>query len=324
MAIDAFTGPVLTFGRANSVSSTFTADYNPQMGPSPFFQGVALYDDRLAYCYQPGQGSSEAVYGWWGSDAIVAIDQVPTTAGENTIAATQSATTTTTRTLTLQTSDTANCTANVSIVRANDGATVTGLLAIDGAMSPITYGSDGSISMWNPANAISRCVRIEGSSNDSGGAFTIKGYDLYGYAMQETLTGPISTTAGSTFVVTQKAFKYIASITCSGTINSTGITVGVADVFGAPLRFTNPGRCNVTLFTTASNTFSTVTASTGFTAGSSATTQTSTTADVRGTWSSTTASDGALRITMTCRPNPAALASTGIFGPTQYSTFATP
>ena len=57
--------------------------------------------------------------------------------------------------------------------------------------------------------------------------------------MSETVVGSISTTAGSTFVTTQKAFKYIASITASGTVNSTGVTIGVTDVYGFPLAVSN-------------------------------------------------------------------------------------
>ena len=240
---------------------------------------------------------------------------MPTTAGENSIALTQSATTTTTRTLTLTTSNTANVTINQSIVRADTGATVTGLLAIDSKMATVTFGSDAAVNLWSPATSISRCVRIEGSSNDGAGGFTINGYDIYGYPMTETLAGSISTTTGSTFVVTQKAFKYISTITASGTINSTGVTIGVADIYGFPLAVTNGNRTVIGI--SSGTSFNTVTTSTGIVVASTAATQTSTTPDVRGTWSSTTAADGTRRFTVYVSPSVTTLGSTGLFGGTQ-------
>lgn len=318
MAVTAYTGPLLTFGRANALSTTYVADTNPQAGPSLLYQGVGIIDDRLFYSYQPGQTSSEPVYGWLGNDKVMVINQVPTTAGENTIAQTQSSTTTTSRALTLTATDTANATVGVSITAPETGNTVTGLIAIDGATSTVTFGSDATVNVWNPATTLARTIRIEGSSDDSAGAFTIVGRDVYGYLMNETITGSISTTAGSTFVVTQKAFKYIISITASGTINSTGVTVGVTDVFGLPLAVASGGQLMAHI--SSGTQFSTITASTGLTVASTVATQTSTTPDVRGTLSSTTASDGTRRFTIYVSPSPAAMGSTGLYGAAQYST----
>lgn len=319
MAVDAFTGPIITFGRANALSTTYAADYNPQMGPSLFFQGAGIIDDRRAYCYQPGQNSSEPIYGWYGTDRVVTVNQTPTTAAENSIAATQSATTAgAARTLTLNTTNGANTTVNVSITAPETGRTVTGLMAIDTATATITFGSDASVNVWSPATTLARCVRIEGSSDDSGGVFTVSGRDVYGYLMNEVVVGSISTTAGSTFVVTQKAFKYISTITCSGVINSTGVTVGVADIYGFPIAVTNPSQ--VLIGISSGTQFSTVTASTGIIVASTVATQTSTTPDVRGTWSSTTAADGTRIYFITQSINPAALNSTGLYGAAQYST----
>lgn len=314
MGITALTGPSIVFGLTQTSTGGVT-EYNEQAGPSLFYQGLGILDSRPFYAYQPGQGVEYPVYGWFGVDRVMAVDQVPTTAAENSIAATQSATTATTRTLTLNTTNGANTTVGVSIVRADTGATVTGLIAIDSAMSTVTFGSAATINMWSPETSLARCVRIEGSSNDSAGGFTINGYDIYGYPMTETLTGSISTTAGSTFVVTRKAFKYIASITASGTINSTGVTVGVADIYGFPLAVNDGSK--VLIGISSGTSFSFVTTSTGITVASTVATQTSTTPDVRGTWSSTTVADGTRRYAFYISPSPAALGSTGLFGGTQ-------
>lgn len=321
MGVTAYTGPVISFGQA-AVQSTnspapYPAEYNSQAGPSLFYQGEGFIDPRTYYTYQPGQASSEPIYGF-GSGSLMAVLQTPSTATENSIALTQSATTTTSRTLTLTTSNTANVTVGVSLVAPESGQTVTGLLAIDGAASTVTFGSDAAINLWNPATMISRCVRIEGSSDDSGGVFTVSGRDVYGYLMNEVVTGSISTTAGSTFVVTRKAFKYISTITCSGTINSTGVTIGVADVYGFPFAVSDPGQ--VTISISSGTSFGIVTASTGITYASTVATQTSTTPDVRGTWSSTTGATGDRVYCIRYFPNPAALASTGLLGAAQYST----
>jgi len=316
MGVTAYTGPVISFGQ--SPSSGVPPDYNPNAGPSLFYQGAGLIDGRYAYSYFPGQASSEPIYGFLGSDRIMVLDQVPTTAGENTIAQTQSATTATVRTLTLTATNTANATVGVSIIAPESGDTVTGLIAIDGAADTVTFGSDTTINLWDPTTLISRTIRIEGSSDDSGGAFTINGRDVYGYLMSETVTGSISTTAGSTFRSTQKAFKYITSITASGTINSTGVTIGVTDIIGIPLAIQTGSQ--LTIHISSGTQFSTGTASTGITVASTVATQTSTTPDVRGTWSSTTGSDGTRRYTVYVSPSPAALGSTGLFGGTQYST----
>src|SRR5687767_4798026 len=129
MAITAITGPHVVFGVTQSATGQ-TMEYNGQEGPSLYYQGIALLDARSYYAYQPGQNSSQPVYGWLGNDRIMAVDQVPTTAAENSIAATQSATTATTRTLTLNSTNGTNTTVGVSIVSAATGATVTGLIAI--------------------------------------------------------------------------------------------------------------------------------------------------------------------------------------------------
>ncbi len=314
MTITAFAGPVISYGQTQTSTGGIT-EYNPQAGPSLFYQGQALVDNRAPFAYQAAAATTTPVYAWFGTDRILAVDQVPTTAAENSIAATQSATTTTTRTLTLNTTNGTNTTVSQSITNANTGATVTGLIAIDTKMATITFGSDAAINLWSPATSLARCVRIEGSSDDSAGGFTVNGYDIYGYPMTETLTGSISTTAGSTFVVTRKAFKYIASITASGTVNSTGVTVGVADIYGFPHAVTDGSK--VLIGISSGTQFSTVTASTGITVASTAATQTSTTPDVRGTWSSTTAADGTRRYTIYFSPSPAALNSTGLFGGAQ-------
>lgn len=317
MGITAYTGPLITFGQAQASTATGTppAEYNGQAAPSIFYQGVGIADPRPAYNYKPGAGVTTDVYGWWGTDRILVIDADISAPGENTVAQTQSSTTATSRTLTLTATDTANATVGVSITRADTGATVTGLLAIEGAASAVTFGSDATTAFWSPSTMVARRLRFEGSSDDSGGVYTITGYDVYGYPMTETITGSISTTAGSTFVTTQKAWKYISTIVASGTHNSTGVTIGVTDGLGLPLYIGSPLDVVVGLSSATTSWAFVMTSTSAVVPGSTAATQTSTTPDVRGVYISTTAfSSQGHRVKAWVSPNVASLNSTGLFG----------
>lgn len=208
--------------------SGMPANTNPETGPSLSHDGMAYLDPRGPYTYIPGQNFGKKIYGVLQSH-YCAIDQVVATATVNNIAAAQTATAGTA--LTLRSANTTGITASVSIVRADTGATVTGLLAVDSAMSGVLFGTAGTINIWNPNVSIARCITVTSSADDATGTYTIAGFDLYGYPLTQALTG------GSTATVTStKAFKYIASVTPSGTVNSTGVTVGTADTVGLPLR----------------------------------------------------------------------------------------
>ena len=77
-------------------------------------------------------------------------------------------------------------TTGVSIVRMDTGATVTGLLGIDVAPPRVSYGSDGAIQAWNPANGLARCVVLTSGSatTNAGLTCTVNGYDIYGNPLQ--------------------------------------------------------------------------------------------------------------------------------------------
>ena len=92
-------------------------------------------------------------------------------------------------------------------------------------------GQGGPMTAWNPAWAIRRCIIFTNNGNDTSGTYTIAGFDEYGFPMTQTVTGPSTST-----VTTTKAFKYIASVTPAGTINSTTLSVGTTDTYGLALR----------------------------------------------------------------------------------------
>ena len=305
MTITAFDGPLVTLV---SINTTGLVQSNPEGGsPSVFAHGVALEDVRTPYTYIPGNNTGKRVYGWLGG-YYQTIDQVPYTATVNNIAAAQTAVANTS--LTLVSATATGITAGVSIIRADTGALVTGLLAVDGAMSSVAYGQSQTVNSWDPTTAISRVLKITSNGTDTG-TFTVRGYDLYAFPMSETITGTTGTATTAVAVTGNKAWKYIASITPSGTVNSTGLTVGTTDTIGLPLRADRWTELASTVGNTA------IIASTGFTAAVT-TTATATSGDVRGTYAMQTASNGVLRVTMKQSPLPANTNSgTGLTGVTQ-------
>lgn len=308
MTITANSGPLVTFS-ANAIAGD-PSGQNPEGGPSLLAHGLGILDLRQAYTYIPGQNFGKQTSGWLAA-AWQCIDQVPYTATINNLAGAQTATAGTA--MTLRSASATGITAGVAIVRADTGANVTGLLAIDSAMTTVNFGSAGTIAIWDPTKAIARNITITSNANDTSGTYTVRGYDLYGYPLTETITGANGTSGTTAAANGVKAFKYIASVTPAGTLNSTGVAVGVGDVIGLPLRADRWSELLGTLGNTS------ITASTGFTAAVT-TTATATSGDVRGTYALQTASNGVLRFTLKQSPIPTNVNSTaGMTGANQYS-----
>lgn len=117
-------------------------------------------------------------------------------------------------------------------------------------------------------------------------AFTVTGYDYYGQPMSETITVAVAGTA----VTGKKAFFQISSATIAG--SATAVVIGTSDVLGLPVRVFNVAyvasvKSNNTLAQDAGT----------FVAADTATAST-TTGDVRGTYTPATASDGLVRTVM--------------------------
>jgi hypothetical protein len=229
MSIDAHAGPIGTF-RSNLLGSigTGSANENPEAGPCFFHLGQGLLDSRVPFTYQPGQNFGAQTSMWLANSKLQCVDQVPSALSFNNIATSAQAVSGTP--ITLVTSSGGGITVSTSITRADTGATVTGLLAIDTAMATVAFGQAGTIQPWDPTKAISRAISVTTNGDDSGATYTVAGYDVYGYPMSEAITGPNNTTAYG-----KKAFKYVASVTPSGTINSTSTTIGTSDIYGLPL-----------------------------------------------------------------------------------------
>jgi hypothetical protein len=169
-------------------------------------------------------------------------------------------------------------------IAASQTASAAGALTLTaGTSTKSVVRSDGTtVIQLNTARA------LQVNCSTTARAFTITGYDYYGQAMSEVIT---VATAG-TAVSGKKAFYQIATVTIAG--SATACVVGTTDTFGLPVRCYDAGYVvkvgwnnalaqNAGTFVTADMTSP----------------ATSTTGDVRGTFTPSTSSDGVKRLVMT-------------------------
>lgn len=304
MAKTAFSGPLIVYGQSPIVGG-MQSDYNPDLGPSFFWGGTALLDERVGY--YPGGSDTDDYFAYAANGTYTAVDQVPSTLSAVNIAAAQVPVAGTP--LTLVSSTGAGITVAQTVINRATGQVATGLLAIDLASGIINFGSNGNFNLYDPTKNIARNLRFTSVGNDSTGTATIRGYDIYGYPMTETIT-----LANATVVSAKKAFKFISSITPAGTLSGSNLSVGTGDVYGFPIRVDN------FFYTKIVWNAAVITATTGFLAADTTSPATATTGDVRGTYAVQSASDNAKRLQMFIDIPVANLGTaTGKFGVTQFS-----
>jgi hypothetical protein len=327
MTITALSGPCVSYG-ITPTSSAGTGllgndlEHNSQRAPDVSDLGHAMMDPRVAYAYNPGSGVTDQVFSFY--RGVGAVDYVPTAIANSASAFVVLATVSTgvSGAFTLAAASSANGTYATTIIAPETGQVTGTLIAIDSTAAYVTFGSDGTIVSWNPGAGTGRNITINKSSNLDAGTYTVAGRDMYGFKMTEQITS-----SSSTNLAGKKAFKYISSITNTTTPTSTSVSIGFGDIFGLPLYTPyNGANCQIFLTAAASQT-GLATGSSAFVVGAlSSITQTSTTADVRGTWGSSTATNGTIRLQMTITPAASAIAavtSTNIaplFGNAQFSS----
>ena len=146
MAIDAFTGPIVTFGQ-----SATGADYNPDIGGSSlFYAGAGILDPRLEYTYLPGEAQSALDFGWLGFDNITTLSAVPYSAAAAAIVASANPTSATLSLVTTS-SSTTGVYYSTSFVRADTGATDT-VLALDAYASVTGSVTNGVLTVTTSTN----------------------------------------------------------------------------------------------------------------------------------------------------------------------------
>jgi len=117
---------------------------------------------------------------------------------------------------------------------------------------------------------------------------TVTGFDVYGQSMSEAIT---SSAAVSTAVNGLKAFWLITSVTVSGA-TGTAVTVGTTNVLGCPVRVANIA------YVASVKSNNTLAQDAGTFVAADTATATTTTGDVRGTYTPATASNGIVRTVM--------------------------
>lgn len=283
----------------------------PDAAPSVDYGGNALQDPRLSYNIA-NSPTGMGVVGWLDSGRQKVASQVPSTIATANIAVLANVVSGTAMTKVTSTG------AGITVVAAggfvpfpNYGSPIAaGVLAIDGLPGYLRMGSNNITGLYDPTKGICRAVSISGVASGSGGAFTVRGFDWYGYPMSESIT----VAAGANTVPGKKAFKFIASIT-PGFTDAHNYSVGTADVFGFNLAaeiFAN----TMIYWDNLVQLFAT------FTAADATSPATTTTGDVRGTCGPfSTASNATRRLDLFVSPAAGRIAtvpmSTGLFGVAQ-------
>lgn len=121
MSITAHVGPLISFGQGTS------SDYNPQAGPSLFYNGAGILDPRTAYTYQPGEHAGAFIGGWLGFDNVCTLSIVPYTAAAGAVVASANPTSATLALVTAN-SSTTGVYVTPGIQRADTGVVDTGVL----------------------------------------------------------------------------------------------------------------------------------------------------------------------------------------------------
>lgn len=190
-----------------------------------------------------------------------------------------------------------------SAARVGQGNIMTTLNQAPAATAWVPYRAAGPAALLNPLDSLSRGVGIAGSTSATGGAFLVRGWDVYGQPVSETITAAAG--AGPTYGV--KTYKHIRDVTPQFSDAHT-YSVGTSDVFGFNLR---ADRWEYTMVFFAG---AVVAASTGFTAPDMTNPATSSTGEVRGTMqfagrgplgsgSGSNSADGTRRLVMAVSPS---------------------
>jgi len=190
MAVDAFTGPLITFGQAAT-----SADYNPDIGGSSlFYAGAGFLDPRLPYTYLPGEAQSAIDFGWLGFDNITTLSAVPYTAAAAAIVASANPTSATLSLVTTNSSTTGVYYSTV-FTRADTGATDS-VLALDAYASVTGSVTNGVLTITTSSNQMPigpGMVILTASGTVSQG--TVAGTQI---VSQLTTTGTYSTVSQGT------------------------------------------------------------------------------------------------------------------------------
>lgn len=137
---------------------------------------------------------------------------------------------------------------------------------------------------------------------------TAYGYDVYGQPMSEVIAGPNNNT-----VSMKKAFKMVTRVAADAAVATDGISIGFGDVFGLPFAVSD------VVYISSVKWAATLAQDAGTFVAAVATTATTSTGDVRGTYTPSSASNGTRRLVVAMHltatqsgPNATRLAAVGV------------
>lgn len=288
------------------------AGYPPNSAPNLDFCGNGIQDHRLKY-NTANSATGFGVIGFHGSSPVFCLNITPSTIATANIVALSTAAVVsgTPRTLVSVTGAGITVLASATVFWPSMTSLSAGCV-IDSVPTPLAFGDTFRTGFYNRSLMCGRAVSITAGSAATGGAFTVAGYDVYGYAMSESITSVTNSTVNG-----KKAFKVVTSVTPAfadaGGANH-GYSVGTADIFGFPIRCPIFGDAAITWNSAV------ITASTGFVVPDATSPATTTTGDVRGTYAVQSASDGTKTLQVKVYPSISLMATdftTGLFGVAQ-------
>jgi len=156
---------------------------------------------------------------------------------------------------------------------------------------------------------VPRCVTVKATGANTA-TYLISGYDVYGQPMSQLIAAPSTST-----VATTKAFKTVTSVTnANATAGTNGLEVGFNDKFGLPVRVADIGYVQSVKWA------ATLAADAGTLVAADATSPaTTSTTDVRGCYTPSSAANGTRRLVMTiavpalgCGPNATRVGAAGV------------
>jgi hypothetical protein len=255
MSITAFSGPVISYGQNTVGSNPSITDYNPDLGPSLFWGGVARIDPRPNFNYTPGQNFGAFTAGFATSDAQT-ISYAPYTLSTSAIAAAANVVSGTAMTLVSTNSTSTGVSVGASCTNYNTGATVTGLLMVDGFASFTGVIANSILTVSSLTGTISIGMTITGTGVNTGttivnqltgapggvGTYTVQGDDT---ASSTTITAQATGTTALAQPFGQSNTVYLwnpqavvsRAVSVTGSASATGgnILISGYDIYGVPM-----------------------------------------------------------------------------------------
>lgn len=305
MARTAFTAPAHIVKQRNVSGNTLT---QPDSAPSLGYGGMNLLDHRMQYNRFNGLGNGAAAIaiGWLGNDNVVTLDYTPPASATANIAALANVVLNTPMALVTTSGAGVIVTSSALVAMPSMNTIPSGSLAMGTQMGYLFLGSRDITAYYDPTKAWACAVSISGVSGGAGVVFTVRGADVYGFPLSESIT----VAAGANTVNGKKAFKWVYSVT-PATTDAHNYSVGTTLITGLSLAADSAGYFVEWLSGTGYTANPTIVAAV-------ATTATATTGDVRGTTVLTNAAY-VVSVKVSAARFTTVPLSTGLFGVAQFT-----